>query len=183
MKRTPIQRKTPLRQVSPKKAAGQKATTIRASIRRPARQKGQQNITAAITGKPRKPLKQGRSTGKPTKVQLQRFIHIKEIGCIACLCGGWVGQAAEVHHLTIGGRHGQKRRGHDFTIGLCRWHHRGESPYRVDFSITPDSIAEIRGPSYHHHARRFREKYGQDDELLELQNQLISLRARPAGAP
>ena len=107
-------------------------------------------------------MKQGRSTGKPTKAQEARFHAIHEIGCIACrkMHRGWV--PCHVHHLTIGGKHGQKRRGHDYTIGLCPWHHVG---------VLGDASKD--GPSYAKQPRAFRERYGDDDVLLEQQNSAI----------
>lgn len=153
MKRTELKRKTPMRSTSAIKT-GTQPTFLDAPARR--------------TG-----LKQGRSTGTPTKPQLQRWIYIREIGCIACMQQGHRPLITEVHHLTVGGKHGQKRRGHEYTIGLCRWHHRGCVPQPM---TKPDIAREFLGPSYHHHARAFRETYGQDDSLLKLQNELIALR-------
>ncbi|GAB3388216.1 hypothetical protein GCM10027432_24300 [Lysobacter fragariae] len=71
--------------------------------------------------------------------------------------------------MTIGGRHGQKRRGHDFTIGLCSWHHRGANAFG-----NPDLGLRTYGPSYALHARKFRETYGSDDQLLTYQNELLA---------
>lgn len=112
-------------------------------------------------------MKKGRSTGKPTRAQEERFFLIREIGCIACLSRG-ITRAAEVHHLTIGGKHGQKRRGHDFTVGLCSWHHRGENAFGSA------SLGELTyGPSYAREPRKFRETFGHDDKLLAEQERLI----------
>ena len=106
-------------------------------------------------------MKRSRSTGAPTKEQQLRFVAIKDIGCIACLRNG-VTVACEIHHLTIGGKHGQKRRGHDFSIGLCSFCHRG--------------VGEDTGyPSYALQPRKFREVFGDDDALLAEQNRLIDI--------
>lgn len=115
-------------------------------------------------------MKIGRSTGNPTRTQQARFDAIKELGCICCLRDGQL-MPAEIHHLTIGGKHGQKRRGHDFTIGLCSWHHRGVIEYG-----TTALYAERYGPSYALQPRLFRETYGQDDALLARQNEAIAGR-------
>lgn len=110
-----------------------------------------------------------RSTPKPTRLQVARFEAIHHLGCIACRKRGQV-TPCEVHHLTIGGRHGQKRRGHDFTIGLCPWHHRGEPTFGLSHIV-----CECRfGPSYAREPRRFREVFGQDEELLAYQNELLA---------
>lgn len=110
-------------------------------------------------------MRTGRSTGKPTAEQVARFEAIHRIGCIACRkhCGMFT--PAEVHHLTTGGLHGQRRRGHDFTIGLCEWHHRG---------VGVEAKIELwLGPSYARKPRSFREAFGRDDVLLAYQNELI----------
>lgn len=113
-------------------------------------------------------MKRGRSTGAPTAAQKRRFAAIQEIGCICCRDMGRGFVPAEIHHLTIGGRHGQKRRGHDATVGLCAWHHRG---------VTAQGFAGITylirlGPSYALKPREFREQWP-DEWLLETQNRLI----------
>jgi hypothetical protein len=110
-------------------------------------------------------MKRGRSTGTPTKAQVARFEAIHRTGCVACRIRGQV-QPATIHHLTVGGRHGQLRRGHDFTIGLCAWHHLGHGA-RVEMTAR-------FGPSYYHDARAFRETFGDDDTLLAMQNDLIA---------
>ena len=114
-------------------------------------------------------MKRGRSTGNPTAAQRARFDAIKDAGCIACrIHWGRDNVTAEIHHLTVGGRHGQKRRGHDFTIGLCHWHHRGEW-----YVGTAEQMEQLFGPSYAREPRKFREVFGDDDTLLDYQNSLI----------
>ncbi len=75
------------------------------------------------------------------------------------------GLLTEVHHLTECGR----RLGHDFTIALCQWHHRGDPP--VGMSKT--EATGLYGPSYADGRRPFAEVFGSDDELLAIQNQLL----------
>lgn len=108
-------------------------------------------------------MKRGRSTGTPTKAQQARFDVMREIGCIACRMYGFGYVAGEIHHLTSGGHHGQKRRGHDYTVCLCSWHHRG----------VQDGYGHARGPSYAHSPKAFRATFGDDDALLAKQNELI----------
>jgi hypothetical protein len=116
-------------------------------------------------------MRHGRSTPAPTKAQLHRFDLIKQIGCLACWIKLKTRVPSEVHHLTVGGRHGQKRRGHDFTIGLCQWHHRGVVPY-----IGAEEALELSlGPSYAKHPTRFRHVFGTDEELLEFQADAIAI--------
>lgn len=90
-----------------------------------------------------------------TKAHRARFRAIQEIGCIACRADGYRNVPPDIHHLLSGGR----RRGHEDTIGLCPWHHRG--------------VGTGPGISYAQAPRAFRERYGQDDELLAQQDQLI----------
>ncbi|TAA18703.1 hypothetical protein EA658_16585 [Pseudoxanthomonas winnipegensis] len=114
-------------------------------------------------------MKRGRSTGNPTLAQQQRFDTIREVGCVVAraLGLGWV--AAEIHHLTVGGKHGAPRRGHDFTVGLNPWSHRGE-PFG---GMSAETCERLFGPSYAKQPRRFRQEVGNDEYLLDLQNTLI----------
>jgi hypothetical protein len=114
-------------------------------------------------------MKRGLSTGNPTIAQQARMDAITDIGCIVCDALGHGHMPCQVHHLTVGGRHGQKRRGHDFTIGLCPWHHVGEPMGGLSHSACTDRY----GPSYAREPRRFRQEIGQDDYLLDLQNTLL----------
>lgn len=118
-------------------------------------------------------MRRGRSTGKPSVAQQARMDAITDIGCIVAKGLGIsfddIPVPAEVHHLTVGGKHGQKRRGHDFTIGLNPWSHRGE-PFG---GMSAARCEELFGPSYARQPRRFRQEIGNDDYLLDLQNTLI----------
>lgn len=115
-----------------------------------------------------KPMKQGRSTGKPTKAQQARFDAMKERGCIISLLRGQGRVDGEIHHMTIGGKHGAKRRGHDFTVCLNLWSHRG-----VPF-LGAGTCKALFGPSYALEPRAFRAEYP-DDYLLELQRRVLEL--------
>lgn len=110
----------------------------------------------------RKPASQG---------DKQRFAAIKEIGCIACRMYGFGYVACEVHHLTVGGKHGAPRRGHEYTVGLCTYHHRGEA----------DGYGHARGPSYAKAPKAFRATFGPDEDLLAKQNELIALHMARTG--
>lgn len=123
-------------------------------------------------------MKRGRSTSKPTVEQQQRMDAIKDIGCVVAQALGLGFIPCEVHHLTVGGKHGQKRRGHDFTIGLNPWSHRGEPFGNMD----EDTCERLFGPSYAKQPRRFRQEIGSDDYLLDLQNTALDQywgRVRP----
>ena len=98
------------------------------------------------------------STGKATKAQIARWQRFQDIGCICCWQIGKYSEP-EVQHLLSGGR----RRGHDFTIPLCPYHHRG--------------IGRINGePSMAQGTKPFRERYGSDSSLLALTNELLERR-------
>jgi hypothetical protein len=111
-----------------------------------------------------------KSTGKPTKAQALRFEKLKRLGCIACKKEQTHSPTPDIHHLNLGGRAGQKRRGHDFTIPLCVWHHAGRR-FRDD--VSPLAFRLIYGPSLAKQSKLFREIYGTDDELLAETNKLI----------
>jgi hypothetical protein len=98
-----------------------------------------------------------------TKTQ-RRFDSLRRIGCVACRKEGIRTLGVDIHHLNVGGKAGQKRRGDAFTIPLCPWHHRGVGPCDVD----------IYGPSLANQSRAFRERYGTDDELLAFTNEWIT---------
>lgn len=116
-------------------------------------------------------MKPGRSTGNPTKAQQSRFIAIRDIGCVVALRLGIGYVPCDIHHLTIGGKHGQKRRGHDFTVGLNPWSHRG-----VPFNgWSAQQCEAMLGPSYALEPVRFRAQVGDDESLLAEQNRLIDI--------
>lgn len=99
-----------------------------------------------------------------------RFDAMGEIGCvIARLRGhGWV--YGERHHLLTTGLHGNgKRRGDEFTICLSPWSHRGQ-PFN---GWSEGQCREMFGPSYAQEPTLFRETFGSDDELLEVQNKML----------
>lgn len=119
-------------------------------------------------------MKRGRSTGKPTRAQAARIEAVKMGPCMACLVLVGRGQIdrhkadgpCDYHHL----KSGNIRRGHDFGIGLCGWHHRA----LPDWAHTPPDMREAYGPSLMDGSRRFRETFGSDDELLALQNRWLA---------
>ncbi len=122
-------------------------------------------------------MKRGRSTGKPTAAQQRRFDRIKDpdpmtgTGCLIAhiLDVGWIPCA--IHHLLCGGHHGQKRRGHDYTIGLNDWSHQGRP--LTEYGWSAEDCRRILGPSFAIEPNAFREQFGSDDELLALQNRIL----------
>lgn len=108
------------------------------------------------------------STGAATKAERARMNSIKEEGCVIArhLGVGWL--PAEIHHLNQGGRHGGRRLGHAFTVGLNPWSHRGVP---LD-GWTAERCREVLGPSMAREPRAFRELWS-DELLLEMQNRLL----------
>lgn len=119
-----------------------------------------------------KPMRQTRSTGKATVAESARIDRVKRLGCVCCMINRTWGVpmaytgTCEAHHLLSGGR----RRGHDATIGLCRWHHQAVPPRPMH---EREAIA-LYGPSVATGSKPFHAMYGSDDELLEFQNALLA---------
>lgn len=100
---------------------------------------------------------------------------IKNAGiCVACYQIGIVGeQYVDIHHLISG----NKRRGHLFTVGLCKWHH---LRYPIQ-DMSANETRKLLGPSLADGSKPFRAKFGTDDELLELQNRLLNATFQDSG--
>ena len=103
----------------------------------------------------------------------QRDFAIRDLGCTACSMYG-VGYRVmcEKHHLNEGDQPGRKRRGEQFTVGLCQWHHVGKCHCTGAVTDCP-SCRLKHGPSWRHHKREFLDTYGDGDQLLEVQNARI----------
>lgn len=104
------------------------------------------------------------------RAEKMRMVAVKEVGCIVALERGLGFVPCEIHHLTLGGRHGQKRRGHECTVGLNPWSHRG-APFS---GYSAEQCVDLFGPSYAREPRRFRQMYP-DEWLLARQNELIGV--------
>jgi len=99
------------------------------------------------------------------KTDKARLQAIKDSGCIATLLATGQSQAPDVHHLTSGGR----RNGHQHTIGLSPYHHRGLIPD----GHTKQSMSGLMGPSYAWGRKGFAEFFGSDELLLQIQNRIL----------
>lgn len=110
------------------------------------------------------------STGAPTKAQQARFVAIKETGCVCCRLRGYPGEPPEIHHLLD---KAHERRGHDETIGLCPWHHRGVPKE----GWIPKTYELLVGPSLAKGSRPFHVAFGDDELLLAEQNRVLQLYA------
>ncbi len=108
-----------------------------------------------------------------TKAERQRWSDMRDIGCIACWQIGYYGVPPDMHHLING-----YRIGHSATVALCEWHHRGIPRG----GVVADMCRRGLGPSLAEHSREFHERFGSDEELLALQEQLLEKhRARIVG--
>lgn len=113
------------------------------------------------------------STKKPTPEDAFRMARLKEMRCICCEIRGWIScSQSEVHHLIAGNR----RRGHLFTIPLCRWHHRGVPNAGGNKWMTANL-----GPSLAQGSKPFHAYFGSDDELLEKTNERLAAVDRMMG--
>ncbi len=99
------------------------------------------------------------------KADLSRLAAIKASGCILCLLVTGKTRPPDVHHLTSGSR----RKGHQYTIGACEYHHRGLIPD----GHNRQSASGLMGPSFVHGRRGFAEFFGSDDLLLKIQNLIL----------
>ncbi len=95
-----------------------------------------------------------------------RYARVQNLGCLACRHDGRHGVPSDMHHPLRGYRIGIA-----VVVPLCVWHHRGVCVGN------PDKYAERWGPSLHHHAKRFRAKYGTDEQLLAETERLLEARA------
>ena len=111
------------------------------------------------------------STGKPTKAQQARFDALREIGCICCLNYAGVRRNAEVHHIVDKG-YRKHSGGHDATLPLCPWHHRG---YMEDGEHSAVATS-VWGPSLALNKREFIRVFGTERQLLETVNAMIERR-------
>jgi hypothetical protein len=102
-----------------------------------------------------------------TPADRERFGQIKSMRCIACqvmrhfgCCG-----PTEAHHLLSG----NKRIGHHATVPLGAYHHRAE-PLP---GFTVREMEASFGPSLKLSSKLFRERFGDDQELLRLTNEKL----------
>lgn len=105
-------------------------------------------------------------TGSPTKADLVRFDQLQRIGCLTCRKNGIGRFPVDIHHCLVGGR----RIGHQATLPLCVWCHRGVP----NEGMTVAQMTADYGPSLAYGSKIFRERYGSDVMLLAEVNDLIA---------
>lgn len=107
-----------------------------------------------------------------TKSNEARFKALQEMGCVCCIKRGLGHTDCEIHHVTDCGR----RRGHDDTLPLCPWHHRGQH------ELGAKAAEAVAGPSLALNKRAFVHEFGTEDELLKEVNSELAMRELTAQA-
>ena len=104
------------------------------------------------------------------KADRERMAAVRELGCIACSIDGYqiAWSPIEVHHLVDKG-YRKHSGGHQATIPLCQWHHRGVLPK----GFTTGTATAAFGPSMALAKRHFNERYGTQRALLEMVNEQL----------
>lgn len=112
------------------------------------------------------------STKAPTKAQQARLDAIHAMPCIACELEETYAKAnketpmdqplpTEAHHLVDKGTR-KHSGGHDATLPLCGWHHRGELVY----PLSGREMRQLHGPSLKLSKKVFIALYGSERDLL-----------------
>lgn len=107
------------------------------------------------------------SRPRPRVDDIERFAKLYALGCVVSKIYFNRWEPAEIHHLV----EGRKRLGHQFTIPLSPWFHRGIPP---QMDMRPSEATEQIGPSLALSKRDFVERFTTERELLEKTNQLLA---------
>jgi len=91
-------------------------------------------------------------------------------GCLPSLLMHQPNVHCDVHHVLSGGR----RIGDHATVGMSPWHHRG-MPWD---GKTEGQMEDFLGPSMAKSPGKFKEKFGTQQELLEIQDYVLELWER-----
>jgi len=92
-----------------------------------------------------------------TKADKLRFEHLQQLGCVVCWLKFGLRSPAEIHHI----RGKVRPDAHQLTIPLCFRHHREGSDNDT-------------WTSRHPWRAKFVERYGSEDELLEITNIMLA---------
>lgn len=106
------------------------------------------------------------SRPRPRIDDIERFAKLYALGCVVSKIYFNRWEPAEIHHLV----EGRKRLGHQFTIPLSPWFHRGIPPLA---DMRPSEAVEALGPSLALSKRDFVNRFASERELLEETNKLI----------
>lgn len=115
-----------------------------------------------------------------SRADQDRLDAIHALPCVACVIyqPSMSGGRVEAHHLVDKGTR-EASGGHQATIPLCAWHHRGQPPM---YAMTVKECTSIFGPSLGQSKRAFVHRFGTERELLCLTDALMRNDAAPAGA-
>lgn len=100
-----------------------------------------------------------------TKADRDRWALFRHTGCIVTRLKFGVYNDYDVHHLVEGGR----RLGHQYTIPLNPWYHRGVPP--TDMTVA--DAEEFYGPSLARNKRAFAAAFKTERELLEIVDAML----------
>ncbi len=90
-------------------------------------------------------------------------IIVKYCGCLPCLLMGYLDVHTTIEHVTDRGRRvGKGADQHQWTIGLCVWHHFGHCPNHV----SRQQVSGERGPPLTWGRRNFEEHFGDEVKVL-----------------
>ncbi len=93
-----------------------------------------------------------------TIAEKKHYDAVSRIGCIVCIQQGFYDTPAEIHHIRSGV--GAAQRSHfTKTLPLCPIHHRTGG----------------YGQAYHRGPKIWQEKYGSEEELLTLVQEILGL--------
>jgi hypothetical protein len=102
----------------------------------------------------------------PRVADIERFAKLYALGCVISRVYFDRWEPAEIHHLV----EGRKRLGHQYTIPLSAWFHRGVPPLS---DMRPSEAVQKIGPSLALSKRAFVARFTSERELLEQTNKLI----------
>lgn len=122
---------------------------------------------------------QSKAVERPTRAESERMDRIAELGCVCCWQRDRL-RLAEVNHMLEGGkriRHGEHGTEHRYTFGLCPWHHRSVLPDGWDANKATVLLGPPMGGT-HGRGREFKATFGDQWELLELQDKLLECDER-----
>lgn len=105
-----------------------------------------------------------------TKADRQRFSKLQSYGCVCCKILG-VFTPPEIHHIVDKG-YRKHSGGHDSTIPLCQYHHRGVTGCMI--GTKNGKPAFDPGPSLAHGSKPFHKFFGTQRELLAIVNEKIN---------
>ncbi len=114
-------------------------------------------------------------TAPISKAERRRFYIIKlHCGCLPCLLIGHLDRHTSIEHVTDAGRRIGRADQHQYTIGLCVWHHFGTCVS----GNSKDSMLREFGPSLAHGRRPFEAFFGDEVKvLIPVQDHMLELFA------